>query len=402
MKRSEFPILSDEIDGHPLIYLDNAATTQKPKVLLDALKEAYSHANANVHRGAHTLSNLATLHHEGAREIVAQFLGANSSEEIIFTRGTTDGLNLVARLFTENGVLHTGDEIVIGESEHHSNIVPWQMACERSGAVLKVVPLAEDLSFSKENFLRSLSPKTKIVSLGHISNVLGIVIPVEWVGQVCKERGIYFVVDGAQSAPHIPVNVQSIGCDFFVCSAHKMYGPTGLGVLYGKKSLLQSWQPLWGGGEMIEYVRFSGTTYNPSLPYRYEAGTPDFINTYAFGQVLHFIDSIGISAIESYECELTNYAEQLLLQVPHLNVYARGQKKEGIISFNVEGVHTFDLGELLDSFGVAVRTGHHCAQPLMERMGVQGTVRMSVALYNDQHDIDTFVETLQRCLKMLL
>ena len=404
MKRTDFPILSESVHGRQLVYLDNAATTQKPQVMIDAITEAYSHWNANVHRGVHHLSQVATQKHEEAREKVAQLIHAQSSEEIIFTKGTTDSLNMLARSFGD-ALISEGDEIIVSQLEHHSNIVPWQMLCERKKATLKVIPLREDLSLDTEAFKGLLSDKTRLVSVSHVSNVLGIVNPVEEIIRLAHERGVPVCVDGAQSVPHLAIDVQQLDCDFLVFSAHKMYGPTGLGILYGKKEWLDQLPPAEGGGEMIEHVSFEKTTYNV-LPYKFEAGTPNYVGSHAFGKAIDYVQEIGLEHIAKHEHELAKYLEAQLALLPNLRVYAAGLPKAGAVSFNVyreDGVliHPFDVGVLLDRQGVAVRTGHHCAEPLIDYLQVPGTVRASVALYNTQEDIDAFMTALKKAIMML-
>lgn len=399
MNRTDFPILNEQVYNRPLVYLDNAATTQKPQAVLDAIIEGYTHWNANIHRGVHHLSQVATQHHEAARQRVADFLGAQSANEIIFTKGATDSINMLAFSFGE-AYIREGDEIIISQMEHHSNIVPWQMLCERKKAILKVIPLNDDLSLNIDAFQALISPKTKLLSVTHVSNVLGIINPVEQIIRIAHSHHIPVCIDGAQSAPHLPINVQQLDCDFFVCSAHKMYGPTGLGILYGKELLLNNLPPAEGGGEMIEHVRFEHTTYN-TLPYKFEAGTPNFIGSYAFAAALDYIDSIGMPTIQQYEAELTSYAEQRLKEIPNIRIYAEGQPKTGVISFNVGTIHPFDIGTLLDHMGIAVRTGHHCAEPLIDYLQVPGTIRASFGLYNDKADIDTFIAALHKAVDML-
>ena len=404
MRREDFPILNELVHGRKLVYLDNAATTQKPQVVLDAITEAYSHWNANVHRGVHHMSQVATQKHEEAREKVAQLIHAQSSEEIIFTKGTTDSLNMLARSFGD-AMIKEGDEIIVSHLEHHSNIVPWQMLCERKGAVLKVIPLREDLSLDIEAFKGLLSEKTRLVSVAHVSNVLGIVNPIEEVIRLAHEKGVAVCVDGAQSVPHLAMDVQQLDCDFLVFSAHKMYGPTGLGVLYGKKEWLDKLPPAEGGGEMIEHVSFEKTTYNV-LPYKFEAGTPNYVGSYAFGKAIDYVQAIGLEQIAAHEHALTEYIEQELSKINQVHVYAAGREKAGAVSFNVyraDGalIHPFDVGVLLDRQGVAVRTGHHCAEPLIDHLGVPGTVRASVGLYNTKEDIDTFIAALKKAIMML-
>ena len=404
MKREDFPILNEQVHGRALVYLDNAATTQKPQAVLDALVEAYSKWNANVHRGVHHLSQVATSKHEEARKKVAQLIHAQSSEEIIFTKGTTDSLNMLARSFGD-AMIKEGDEIIVSHLEHHSNIVPWQMLCERKGAVLKVIPLREDLSLDIEAFKGILSKKTRLVSVAHVSNVLGIVNPIEEIIRLAHEKGIAVCVDGAQSVPHLAMDVQRLDCDFLVFSAHKMYGPTGLGVLYGKKEWLDQLPPAEGGGEMIEHVSFEQTTYNV-LPYKFEAGTPNYVGSYAFGKAIDYVQAIGLEQIAAHEHALTEYIEQELSKINQVHVYAVGREKAGAVSFNVyradgELIHPFDVGVLLDRQGVAVRTGHHCAEPLIDYLGVPSTVRASVGLYNTKEDIDTFIAALKKAIMML-
>ena len=404
MRQADFPILNELVNKRPLVYLDNAATTQKPQAVLDAIVEAYSKWNANVHRGVHHLSQVATQKHEEARKIVADFIHAQSEEEIIFTKGTTDSINMLAWSFGE-AIVKEGDEIVVSQLEHHSNIVPWQMLCERKKAVLKVIPLRDDLSLDIEAFKGLLSERTRLVSVAHVSNVLGIVNPVEEVIRLAHERGIAVCVDGAQSVPHLAVDVQQLDCDFLVFSAHKMYGPTGLGVLYGKKEWLDQLPPAEGGGEMIEHVSFEKTTYNV-LPYKFEAGTPNYVGSYAFGKAIDYLQEIGLEQIAEHEYALAEYIEEALSKIEQVHVYAAGRKKAGAVSFNVyraDGalIHPFDVGVLLDRQGVAVRTGHHCAEPLIDYLGVPGTVRASVALYNSKEDIDAFVAALKKAIMML-
>ena len=403
MRREDFPILSETVHGRELVYLDNAATTQKPQVVLDAIVEGYSKWNANVHRGVHHLSQVATEKHEQARKKVAEWLNA-AAEEVIFTKGTTDSINMLARSFGD-AMVNEGDEIIVSQLEHHSNIVPWQMLCERKKAVLKVIPLREDLSIDIEAFKEMLNERTRLVSVAQVSNVLGIVNPVEEIIRYAHAKHIPVCVDGAQSVPHLAVDVKKMDCDFLVFSAHKMYGPTGLGVLYGKKEWLDKLPPAEGGGEMIEHVRWDKTTYNV-LPYKFEAGTPNYIGSYAFSKALEYVQSIGIEDIAKHEEELVEYIEERLAGLERVKIYAAGQKKAGAVSFNVyraDGglIHPFDVGVLLDRQGVAVRTGHHCAEPLIEHLGVPGTLRASVGLYNTKKDIDKMVAALERAIMML-
>ena len=404
MKREDFPILNEQVHGRKLVYLDNAATTQKPQVVIDAITEAYSKWNANVHRGVHHLSQVATQKHEEARKKVAELIHAQSEEEIIFTKGTTDSINMLARSFGD-AMVKEGDEIIISQLEHHSNIVPWQMLCERKKAVLRVIPLREDLSLDIKAFEELLNEKTRLVSIAHVSNVLGIVNPVKEIVHLAHKNGVAVCVDGAQSVPHLAVDVQELDCDFLVMSAHKMYGPTGLGVLYGKKEWLDKLPPAEGGGEMIEHVSFEKTTYNV-LPYKFEAGTPNYVGSYAFGKAIDYLQEIGLEKIAEHEKELAEYLEAQLVSLPNVRVYAQGRVKAGAVSFNVyreDGVliHPFDVGVLLDRQGVAVRTGHHCAEPLIDYLQVPGTVRASVAMYNTKEDIDVFVAALKKAIMML-
>lgn len=403
MRREDFPILTEKVHGRELVYLDNAATTQKPQAVLDAIVEGYSKWNANVHRGVHHLSQVATEKHELARKKVAEWLNA-AAEEVIFTKGTTDSINMLARSFGD-AMVNEGDEIIVSQLEHHSNIVPWQMLCERKKAVLKVIPLREDLSIDIEAYKGMLNERTRLVSVAQVSNVLGIVNPVEEIIRYAHAKHIPVCVDGAQSVPHLAVDVKKMDCDFLVFSAHKMYGPTGLGVLYGKKEWLDKLPPAEGGGEMIEHVRWDKTTYNV-LPYKFEAGTPNYIGSYAFSKAIEYVQEIGIEDVARHEEELVEYIEERLAGLERVKIYAAGQKKAGAVSFNVyraDGglIHPFDVGVLLDRQGVAVRTGHHCAEPLIEHLGVPGTLRASVGLYNTKEDIDKLVAALERAIMML-
>ncbi len=398
MYKQDFPILKEQVHGRPLVYLDNAATSQKPQAVIDAIVEAYSHWNSNIHRGVHHLSQLATAHHEEARQAVASFINARSSDEIIFTKGTTDSLNSLAFSIGE-AYIHEGDEIIVSGLEHHSNIVPWQMLCERKKATLRHIPLRDDLTVDMAAFEAMLNDKTKLVSIAHVSNVLGTIQPVENIIRIAHAREIPVCLDGAQSVPHLRVDVQALDCDFLVFSGHKLYGPTGIGVLYGKREWLEKLPPHEGGGEMINHVRWSGTTYN-ELPYKFEAGTPNFVGSYALHKAIDYISAIGWEAIEAHERELTEYCEQQLEGLG-CKVYAVGQPKAGVISFNVGAIHPFDVGTLLDQQGVAVRTGHHCAEPLIDALGVPGTVRVSFGLYNDKTDVDAFIAALQKAMMML-
>ena len=399
MNREDFAILKEKVHGQALVYLDNAATSQKPQQVLDAIVEAYSTWNSNIHRGVHHLSQVATMHHEEARKAVAQFINARGPEEIVFTKGTTDAINALAFSAGEL-LLNEGDEIIVSGLEHHSNIVPWQMVCERKKAVLRHIPLKADLSLDIEAFKGMLSEKTKLVSVAHVSNVLGTIQPVKQIIQLAHERNIPACIDGAQSVPHMRVDVQDLDCDFLAFSGHKMYGPTGIGVLYGKRKWLENLPPHEGGGEMINHVRWSGTTYN-ELPYKFEAGTPNFVGSFALQKAIEYMQSVGLETIEAHERELTEYCEKRLGELEGVKVYAAGQPKVGVISFNVGTIHPFDIGTLLDQQGVAVRTGHHCAEPLIDELGVPGTVRVSFGLYNDKNDIDRFIAALQKAQMML-
>ena len=403
MNRDDFAILKEQVHGRDLVYLDNAATSQKPQPVLDAIVEAYTHWNSNIHRGVHHLSQVATSKHEEARQRVAEFINAKSSDEIVFTKGTTDSINALAFSVGEL-LVHEGDEIIVSGLEHHSNIVPWQMLCERKKAVLRHIPLLPDLSLDLEAFKGLLSDKTKLVSVAHVSNVLGTIQPIEEIIRLAHAKNVPVCVDGAQSVPHMKVDVQALDCDFLAFSGHKMYGPTGIGVLYGKREWLEKLPPHEGGGEMINHVRWSGTTYN-DLPYKFEAGTPNFVGSWALKTAIDYMEAVGMEAIEQHERELTEYCEEELLKLG-CKVYGVGCKKAGVISFNVYNgeqlVHPFDVGTLLDQQGVAVRTGHHCAEPLIDAMGVPGTVRVSFGLYNDKTDVDAFIAALEKAQNILL
>lgn len=395
--RADFPILSRQVYNRPLVYLDNAATTQKPRKVVDAITEEYYSVNANVHRGVHFLSQQATQLHEEARERVRQFINARSIEEIVFTRGTTESLNLIASSLGES--FREGDEIIVSELEHHSNIVPWQFLVERKGVVLKVIPLLPDGSLDLEAYERLFTPRTRLVSVAHVSNVLGTVNPIGQMARTAHAHGALFVADGAQSVPHFRVDVQELDCDFLTFSGHKIYGPTGVGVLYGRERLLEQMPPYQGGGEMIAKVTFVKTTYE-RLPYKFEAGTPDFIGTHALAVALDYVDEIGLDAISEHEHELTRYAMEQLSAIPDIRFFGTTPDKDAVISFLVGNIHHLDMGTLLDRLGVAVRTGHHCAQPLMDHYGVEGMVRASFAMYNTRDEIDSFVEAVDRVRKM--
>lgn len=396
--RPDFPLLSREVHGRPLVYLDNAATTQKPRAVLEAMDRLYTTCNANVHRGIHTLSQEATALHEAARERVRAFLNARSTAEIIFTRGTTESLNLVASSFAE-AFLHEGDEVVLTIMEHHSDIVPWQLARDRRGFTLRVVPMDDEGRLDLEAYAALLNERTRLVCCCHVSNVLGTVNPVREMARMAHDAGAYFLVDGAQSVPHFPVDVQELDCDFLAFSAHKLYGPTGVGVLYGKEELLERMPPYQGGGEMIARVTFEKTTFE-RLPFKFEAGTPDYVGTHGLAAAIDYVASIGLDRIASYEDQLTRHAMARMREIEGMRFFGTVEGKTSVVSFNVGQIHPMDLGTLLDHLGFAIRTGHHCAQPLMARCGVEGMARVSFALYNTVEEIDRFVEALQRVVRM--
>ena len=396
--RSEFPILNREVYGHPLVYLDNAATTQKPLCVLDAMRDEYLNANANVHRGVHYLSQRATELHEQARETVKAFINARSSSEIIFTRGTTESINLMASSFAE-AFMKEGDEVIVTEMEHHSNIVPWQMQQERRGIKIKVLRIDDIGQIILDGIDDFFTPKTRLLSICHVSNVLGTVNPIAELVRKAHEHGVPVLVDGAQSIPHMKIDVQAMDCDFFAFSGHKMYGPTGVGVLYGKEEWLEKMPPYQGGGEMIESVSFEKTKF-AALPFKFEAGTPDYVATHGLATAIKFIDSIGIDNIREYEKQLTAYTTEKLSSIDGMRIYGTAAEKEAVFSFLVGDIHHMDLGTLLDRLGIAVRTGHHCAQPLMDRLGVLGTVRASLALYNTRDEIDALAAGIERVMKM--
>ena len=396
--RPDFPLLSREVHGRPLVYLDNAATTQKPRAVLEAMDRLYTTCNANVHRGIHTLSQEATALHEAARERVRAFLNARSTAEIIFTRGTTESLNLVASSFAE-AFLHEGDEVVLTIMEHHSDIVPWQLARDRRGFTLRVVPMDDEGRLDLEAYAALLNERTRLVCCCHVSNVLGTVNPVREMARMAHDAGAYFLVDGAQSVPHFPVDVQELDCDFLAFSAHKLYGPTGVGVLYGKEELLERMPPYQGGGEMIARVTFEKTTFE-RLPFKFEAGTPDYVGTHGLAAAIDYVASIGLDRIAAYEDQLTRHAMARMREIEDMQFFGTVEGKTSVVSFNVGRIHPMDLGTLLDHLGFAIRTGHHCAQPLMARCGVEGMARVSFALYNTVEEIDRFVEALQRVVRM--
>ena len=394
--RDQFPILNKKINNHQLVYFDNAATTQKPKKVINAINEYYSEYNANIHRGIHTLAEKATNEYEKTRKSVSQFINSKSEKEIIFTRGTTEGINLIASSFVKN-FLKKEDEIIISEMEHHSNIVPWQMICEENGIVLKTINVLENGEIDLDNFKELINDKTKFLSIVHTSNTLGTVNPIKQLIEICKKNNITTMVDGAQASAHSKINVQDLNCDFFVLSAHKMYGPTGVGIVYGKEEILEKMPPYMGGGEMIKEVNFQKTTYN-ELPYKFEAGTPNIGDVIGFNKALSFINDIGFDNISSYEKKLKDYASNSLNKIDGLKILGNSKNKIGIFSFTLKKVHYYDLGLLLDSKGIAIRTGHHCTQPLMDKFNLEGTARVSLAIYNSKEEIDYFVEKIKKLI----
>jgi cysteine desulfurase/selenocysteine lyase len=395
--RKDFPILQQSIHGHPLAFLDNAASSQRPRVVIDAISNYYERDHANVHRGVHTLSHRATEAYEGAREKIRSFINAASTHEIIFTRGTTDAINLVATSFGER--LGDGDEIIISHLEHHSNIVPWQMLCDRTGAVLKVIPINDRGEIIFDEFTALLGPRTRLLALSHVSNALGTVTPVEKFIAAAKERDIPVLLDGAQAVPHQSVDMRALGCDFYAFSGHKMIGPTGIGVLYGREEWLEKLPPYQGGGDMILSVSFSGTTFN-ELPYKFEAGTPNIAGAIGLGVAVDYLLEIGMDEISRYEAKLLDYATNLIRAVDGIRLFGTAEKKASVISFNLGDIHPHDLGTILDHQGVAIRTGHHCAMPVMEYFGIAGTARASMAFYNNEQDIDQLVNGLALAIKM--
>ena len=399
--RQDFPILQRQVYGRPLVYLDNGATTQKPRCVVEAMTEEYYNVNANVHRGVHFLSQKATDLHEQSRDTVRRFLNANSVNEIIFTRGTTESMNLVASCFSE-AFMQEGDEVIISTLEHHSNIVPWQLVQNRKGIKLRVIPITDEGNICLDEYEKLFTNRTRIVSVAHVSNVLGTINPVKEMIEIAHAHGVPVLIDGAQSTPHMAVDVQQLDCDFFAFSGHKMYGPTGVGVLYGREKWLDRLPPYMGGGEMIKRVSFEQTTFN-ELPYKFEAGTPDYIATTGLAQAIDYVCQLGMDNIEAHERDLAQYAVSRLQQIPGMHLYgpmAYGAEGAGPLSFNVEGIHHLDMGTLLDRLGVAVRTGHHCAEPLMHRLGVDGTVRASFGLYNTRAEIDVLASSIERVCKM--
>lgn len=396
--RADFPILSRQVYKRPLIYLDNGATTQKPLCVLDAMREEYLNVNANVHRGVHYLSQQATDLHEAARETVRQYINAEKTEEIVFTRGTTEAINLVASSFCD-ACVGEGDEIIVSAMEHHSNIVSWQLQAQKRGAHLRVIPMSDDGVLDLEAYRKLFNEHTRIVSVAHVSNVLGVINPVEEIIKIAHENNVPIMIDGAQSAPHFAVDMRKLDCDFFAFSGHKMYGPTGIGVLYGKEKWLDRLPPYQGGGEMIDKVSFEKTTF-AELPFKFEAGTPDYVATHGLATAIKYINSIGLDNIRKHEQELTDYCVSELSAIGDVRIYGHAAESDAVVSFNVGNIHHLDIGTLLDRLGIAVRTGHHCAQPLMDRLGIAGTVRASFGLYNTREEVDAFVAGVDRVRKM--
>ncbi len=396
--REDFPILQREVYKKPLVYLDNAATTQKPLCVLDAMREEYLNVNANVHRGVHYLSQQATDLHEAARETVRAFINARKIEEVVFTRGTTEAINLVAQTFCESQ-MKAGDEVLVTDMEHHSNIVPWQLQARKMGIVLKHASIDDEGCLEISNLKSQISERTKLISIAHVSNVLGTINPVKDIIKLAHERGIPVLVDGAQSAPHMKIDVQDLDCDFLAFSGHKMYGPTGIGVLYGKEEWLEKLPPYQGGGEMIDKVSWEKTTFE-RLPFKFEAGTPDYVATHGLATAIKYMESLGMENIEAHEQELTRYCMEQMRTIPNMRLFGEAPHKDAVVSFLVGDIHHLDMGTLLDRLGIAVRTGHHCAHPLMDRLGVAGTVRASFALYNTKEEIDALVAGIRRVSAM--
>lgn len=396
--RADFPILARTVYGKPLVYLDNGATTQKPRCVVDAITDEYYSVNANVHRGVHFLSQQATELHEASRETVRRFINARSTDEIVFTRGTTESINLLASSFGE-AFLGEGDEVIVSTMEHHSNIVPWQLLQMRKGIKLRVIPMNDRGELLLDEYERLFTDRTRLVCVAHVSNVLGTVNPVREMIATAHAHGVPVLVDGAQSIPHMPVDVQALDADFYVFSGHKVYGPTGVGVLYGKEDWLDRLPPYQGGGEMIQHVSFERTTFN-ELPFKFEAGTPDYIGTTGLARALDYVTTLGMDRIAAYEHDLTEYATRRLKEIPGMRIFGEAAEKGSVISFLVGDIHHFDMGTLLDRLGIAVRTGHHCAQPLMQRLGIEGTVRASFALYNTKEEIDALVAGVERVSRM--
>lgn len=396
--REDFPILSRSVYNKPLIYLDNGATTQKPRQVVESITDEYYSVNANVHRGVHFLSQQATNLHEASRETVRKFINARSISEIVFTRGTTESINLVASTFADSQ-MKEGDEVIVSVMEHHSNIVSWQLQAVRKGIVLKVIPMNDRGELLLDEYEKLFSPRTRLVSVAHVSNVLGTINPVKEMIATAHAHGVPVLIDGAQSIPHMPIDVQDLDADFYVFSGHKVYGPTGIGVLYGKETWLDKLPPYQGGGEMIKNVSFEHTTFN-ELPFKFEAGTPDYIGSTALAKALDYVSAIGMDKIAAYEHELTVYAMNRLKEIPGMRIFGEAEHKGGVISFLVGNIHHFDMGTLLDRLGIAVRTGHHCAEPLMHRMGIEGTVRASLGLYNTKEEIDALAAGIERVSRM--
>lgn len=395
--RQQFPILHQEIEGHPLVYMDNAATTQKPARVIQALQDYYEQYNANIHRGIHTLAEKATQAFEKTRPLLASFINAAEKEEIIFTRGTTESINLVAATWGRKHI-KKDDEVIISYLEHHSNIVPWQLLCEEKGAKLRVIPVDDQGQLKLDEYKKLLSTRTKLVAVNHASNSLGTINPIKEIISLAHDNGAVVAIDGAQAGAHLPIDVQALDADFYALSAHKFYGPTGAGALYGKRALLEDMPPYQGGGEMIRDVSFSGTTYN-DIPYKFEAGTPNIADVIAFGEAINFVNELSKEAISQHEDELLNYAREILTPIKGINPIGTAENKVSIFSFTVDNVHHFDLGQMLDARGIAVRTGHHCTQPLMERFNIDGTVRASFAVYNTKEEIDKLAEGLEKVIK---
>ncbi|MEX2524583.1 MAG: cysteine desulfurase [Gammaproteobacteria bacterium] len=396
--RADFPVLSEQVNGKPLAYLDNAATAQKPLSVIETLDDYYRHYNSNIHRGVHTLSERATAAYEGAREKVREFINAASVKEIVFTRGATEAINLVAQSYARSN-LRAGDEIIISEMEHHSNIVPWQLLCEQIGTVLKVAPINDKGEIIQEEYEKLLGPKTRLVALVHISNALGTINPVKHMVKLARDAGAVTLVDGAQAVPHAPVDVRDIGCDFYTFSGHKLFGPTGTGVLYGREELLEAMPPYQGGGDMIKMVTFEKTVYN-DLPYKFEAGTPHIAGVIGLGAAIDYVDNIGLANIQAYEKDLLDYATAAASSVDGLRLIGTAQDKAGVLSFVLEGIHPHDLGTILDHEGIAIRTGHHCAMPVMEHFGIPATARASFAFYNTREETDRLVRGLENAKKV--
>ncbi len=396
--RKDFPILSRQVYGRPLVYLDNAATTQKPLQVLDAMREEYLNVNANVHRGVHYLSQQATDLHEAAREKVRQFINAGKTEEIIFTRGTTEAINLVASTFCMSQ-MQAGDEVIVTDMEHHSNIVPWQLQALQRGIVVRHLPITDEGVLCCNDIATYITERTKLISMAHVSNVLGTINPIRQIIETAHEAGIPVMVDAAQSAPHMKIDVKALDCDFLAFSGHKMYGPTGIGVLYGKEAWLEKMPPYQGGGEMIDQVSWEKTTFE-RLPFKFEAGTPDYVATHGLAMAIDYMQTVGIEAIEAHEKDLTAYCMQQLKTIDGLTIYGPQEPHDAVVSFNVGNIHHLDIGTLLDRLGIAVRTGHHCAQPLMDRLGIAGTVRASFAMYNTREEVDVLVNGLRRVVQM--